>query len=741
MRVLGFIAERTLGDWRQSAAVCERLPRVGHALASVVTLILVLLGGFHPNRAIAQGRQTTNGHGLRMTVETHWGIGFGYRPVRILITPTKPGIADRTLNVEFVVSTYRGVVLRVDQDIEIPAGMTPVRTTLSVPCYWPDWGYYSSHVDVWEDGEQLEKLSTDDLGFVSQGGGGTGLLPILLIVGDSLPNTNSLGNVLFGIQQDDSLGSGGGPIQSSWDSAVSLPTSELSEHWIDYSSLDVVCISLKDLASLKQTNPATFQAILDWTDAGGNLWVHGVDWDWSRLDQFEGLLGLPQGADAERPSKRGWEVADTYDEEYIGVVSMDQADYYDYEESDVETEAVPPPQEPVTKPVEKPRPHFVHRQYGMGLILAMAADDPFPGTSDQWNCVLNTVGVDRLLWYRRHGISMVEDNSEYMLFLIPDIGLAPVTEFMVLITLFMVAVGPVNYWLMRRWGRLYLLVVTIPGSALAVTAVLFVYAIFADGLGTRVRVRSVTRIDQSRGHAACWARLSYYSGMAPRDGLRFPRDVAVLPLEESPDMEMEQLHRVTWQNRQWLRSGWLASRTPTQYMTMRSRATRRGLDLLESPGKSDEIRVKNRLDTKILQLVVCAADGQTYWATDIDAGVTAAMKTAHPGEIQQQLAITLRENQPALPAGMSDRGGDLLDMGRGQRYYGRHYYGDSDYDWPTQETNRMEKSLGEVVPIMAGRMSLAPNSYLAIVEKSPEVILGVASATEEASLHVILGNW
>ena len=37
--------------------------------------------------------------------------------------------------------------------------------------------------------------------------------------------------------------------------------------------------------------------------------------------------------------------------------------------------------------------------------------------------------------------------------------------------------------------------------------------------------------------------------------------------------------------------------------------------------------------------------------------------------------------------------------------------------------------------------SLTPGSYLAIVERSPEVALGVPSPREEPSSHVIIGNW
>jgi hypothetical protein len=121
-------------------------------------------------------------------------------------------------------------------------------------------------------------------------------------------------------------------------------------------------------------------------------------------------------------------------------------------------------------------------------------------------------------------------NPDFANFLVPGVGLAPVTEFRVLITLFVLLIGPVNYWLLKRSGRLHLLVLTVPLAAVLMTSALFGYAILSDGFGTTVRAQSLTTLDQRTGEAACWSRLSYYSGLAPGDGLTMPSDVAVYPI-------------------------------------------------------------------------------------------------------------------------------------------------------------------------------------------------------------------
>jgi hypothetical protein len=58
---------------------------------------------------------------------------------------------------------------------------------------------------------------------------------------------------------------------------------------------------------------------------------------------------------------------------------------------------------------------------------------------------------------------------------------------------------------------------------------------------------------------------------------------------------------------------------------------------------------------------------------------------------------------------------------------------------PTQQTGVLEKSLLKLHLPSHGDW-LAPRSYIAIVEQSPEVELGTI-AREESSFHVIYGKW
>ena len=76
--------------------------------------------------------------------------------------------------------------------------------------------------------------------------------------------------------------------------------------------------------------------------------------------------------------------------------------------------------------------------------------------------------------------------------------------------------------------------VTVPVGAAIVTACLLAWAVLGDGLSTRVRIRSLTDVDQASGQTVSWSRHSYYAGMVPSGGFTFPLDALVYPIEHIP---------------------------------------------------------------------------------------------------------------------------------------------------------------------------------------------------------------
>jgi hypothetical protein len=728
-------------------------------------------------RAESGALHTVAAAGLKMDVDTRWVSGGGYRPVRITVTPSGPVIADRTLTVEFCTSHFwnysRDGDLRVVQYVEIPSGSGVVESTISVP-QTAAWNRYQ--VNVFENGKLVPRLSPSGAGDQNNLWAWEEKCPKVLVVGDKLPDTSGLGGLLnvqdyyqyypYAIAQS---GPGGPNVPGGkmpLPTAIARPAADLPRRWIDYTNLDLVCVSVEQLAGLAERHPEALRAILEWTAGGGNLVVYGVGRDWSGLAAVESLTGLAPGREdtSISPTARGWSEPDErrFGRPLAGIGTNATSPlvtpmYTGYgvvagggrgTGAGTMAEALLTVEEKEEIPPEQLRPEgclpFVFRPFNMGMIVAIADDDPFdiPARRGRlgWSWVLNTLGSKRFLWYQRHGVSPTRENPDFWTFLIPGVGLAPITGFRVLITLFVLAIGPLNYVLLRRWKSLHLLVVTVPLSAAAVTLALFGYALVADGLGTRVRVRSITQIDQARGEAACWSRLSFYCGLTPFGGLRFPDDVAVIPLEYLPGEDRTRNRELIWEGDQRLVRGWLPSRTPTQFITARSRPTKLRLAVTETASgpetDSGQVRVENRLGTPIAQLLVRAKSGEYYWAENVETGASAGAKAIDPADAKKRLESVFRQGEPALPAGMDPRSLTRLSGWRSSRRPWYWVSNQADSPPASQRSGLLETSLSA-----ARAAVLEPGSYAAVVERSPEVVVGSPSAREEAGFHVILGTW
>jgi hypothetical protein len=651
----------------------------------------------------------------------------------------------------------------VAETIEIPAGSGPVTKTISIPGASLGGDYYYR---VIENGRLVKGLSVAN--WIPSGSGpyrGAESVPRLLIVSpanttvDTTPITSAVGGPqpAAGRQPAGLLVL----IQQPFPTAIVSTGSELTGRWIDYTSFDMILISLDDLTGLKRQQPETFQAMVDWAAAGGNLVVWGIGGNRNRLGELDSLLGLAgRPGPAEKPRGRGWFEPD----KSAGGTPLREMQEALSAIQSFRSPGMPfmpaPPQALVVKKEESAapqleRPTLLIREFQMGLLVAMAAENPFAAGNADWAGVFTAIGTDRLLWSQRHGISTVRDNPDFWNLLIPGVGLVPAMTFQVLITLFVLGIGPANYLLLRRWKRLHLLVVTVPLSATVVIAALFGYALAADGLGIRVRARTLTQIDQARGEAVCWSRLSYYCGLAPWGGLRFPADVAANPLEAAPAESATSAREVIWRDDQWLWRGWLSSRVPMQLLTVRSRQTTAGLDVRAAPeaavsgeGQGRTWSVQNRLGTRITYLAVRTEDGQYHHLADaLEPGQSAPLRPIDPASAASTLARLGQAHAPAFPRGM--------DPGAMRNYYNSRisyrrmramgfnspYFSQRTTE---QRSSRMEQELARLLgqaPTGNAPAGLGPRSYVAIVDRSPEVVLGLDRAREEGSFHVIHGTW
>jgi hypothetical protein len=669
-------------------------------------------------RVVANADTKAGTAGYTLEIDTRWSDLGGYRPVRVSIAPHAAASVDTVFHVQFRATSQafygeRGGTIVVDQKIVVPpwpegSKPPPTTATLSVPHYDP-WMTFS--LSVWENGEFRPKLSIENVmlgtgGFVRFRGGNVPEALALVIDSQATLPPSFPTNVRTG-QQIESL---------------TVTPRELPEQWINLSSVDIVCLTFSELEVLVTSYEAKWRALRSWVAAGGNLWVTGVAKaehekfavgqpavrvHFNRLIDLEGLLGL---AAHERKSG-AW-------------TSEGPARW---------------------------------REFHLGQVVALPEQFGF---DPRWQRQVVRDGLEqtanqlaspyRLNWELRNGVHLQSANGDFWEFLIPGVGLVPVMPFQVLITLFVVVIGPLNYVYLRRRAKLHLLIVTVPACALVVTLGLFGYALATDGLAVRVRARSYTEIDQRRFEAVCWSRLCYYAGLAPSQGLHFSGDTVVLPIDPRIDDPSGGITRqLNWTGggsgdaetplQQHLKSGWLRSRNLTQYLTQRVRQTQAHVKVTsQSDGR---LSIDNHLGSTIRHLVLCDAEGKKYGAEEVAGGTSLSLEADAAGgfdTVRQQILRAFQQAEPKRPKGLNER-----DLVRGRyRYYGPPVKmpARSMRGGVVAEDDRLESALDDVQRQLA-QAKLEPRTYVAIVERSPEVELGIPGAREEASFHVILGRW
>ena len=206
---------------------------------------------------------------------------------------------------------------------------------------------------------------------------------------------------------------------------------------------------------------------------------------------------------------------------------------------------------------------------------------------------------------------------------IPGVDRVPARTYLTILLLFALIVGPANYWFLKRKGQQVFVVLTAPLISAVFILLLAGYVVAGEGIGVRGRVMTFTMLDQVRHEAATRASISLYAaGMSPRGGLRFPRDVAVVPLGPDGNGVREPV-MLDLADGQRFTAGLLEARSPSNLEQIGFRAARERLTFTRD---GDGMSVANGLGADVIMLAY--HDGQhTYTLTrqPLAAGATAAM--------------------------------------------------------------------------------------------------------------------
>ncbi len=565
---------------------------------------LLLVALMAPAHAFAVGKEYVHTQDdLILSVDTNWaGCGYGgYYPVRIQVVNR-----GKARDLTFRFSGRDQQVPTAFRHISVDQNAT-VRFTLLIPCVGSD-----TYGDLTvSSGGRLLKALSEPLTIPDAHSGGTFRDSLLVISPTGVDCQKFEDAVTARLQGTSAPGTyyGGHSYYAgtSEDHAVVKPAM-LPETWLGYSGLDIVAIPLEVLSGMEVE---TQTALLEWVHTGGTLLVYDVGEPANRSRSLASVLGI----DASSGSGVSWEPAAL--NQRRGIANLDEilagASSGGYGMAVPATPVAPPPIEFSWE--ERPDTFMTH-DLMLGRVVAFTGN-PFPGTAHDWDWLLDSLPENDQSWIRRNGISARAGMDHFVNFLIPSVKGIPVVPFLLLITLFAIVIGPLNYMWLWKQRRLFLLVVTIPLIAVVTSLALLGYSAVAHGFGTKARVRSLTVLDQKTNTAVALSRFSLFSGLAPSDGLWFSPETAVYPIW--PKNTSFESGTIDWTEGQHLGADWLPSRTRTQFLSVEHRDERGRLEV--GTPANGILPVTNGLEWGFRALIVTTDDGERYFGEEIPAGI------------------------------------------------------------------------------------------------------------------------
>ncbi|MGB7342654.1 MAG: hypothetical protein WBD20_00425 [Pirellulaceae bacterium] len=653
-------------------------------------IVLLALGLVSSNDVLAQmysvGMLPTNRRkaNFTMSVEVESVGGNGYHPVQLTFSPkAKTFVRDRYLSVnirpmrtygsELAISTQASIVVR--------QGSAGEKLVVYVPSYF-SWDELA--VTLLEDGKPIE-TGKSHFGLNNRAKDMGQHVAVGLIVGDGTsasweqyPDVRTL-NTVFGDgplpdQPDQNrlpvlrAKSSIQQIQPAWVQYRMLEADALYNQWLAYSQLDVLIVAAPVLDRIRTNDPAGFDVIKAWVSAGGNLWIYatkspraGVSEDFlSKLTKVE----IPDGQIVRKtenkiafPSLHLLDLNDINDDSPLtheywngpqkSSTNMSKSGFRTRREVYAELKKAKHPFAD-TMVWNKVKDKLGMYSLGLGQVITIDDDDPFPGSFQLWRTIRN-LSRQQLRWEDRFGVDVPAGDENFWSWLIPSVGKPPVKSFVFLNILFALIVGPVCYFFLRKRQRLYLLYFAAPALAFLVTASLFTYAIASDGLSTKVRTRQITWLDPSNEVAIQQSRQTYYSVIGQSGGLKLSDQTAFFPVHYKAmdhyygDGSNRQADHFVSEGAQRMGAGFLPPRQQVQYLTTTPVSS---LQAITFDIQADSATLTNNTDYSLSQIIARDRDGKFWRANNVKPQASATLQVA----AKEDLILMLGPNVLPSPA-------------------------------------------------------------------------------------------
>jgi hypothetical protein len=154
------------------------------------------------------------------------------------------------------------------------------------------------------------------------------------------------------------------------------------------------------------------------------------------------------------------------------------------------------------------------RGWRAGLGLLLVDDAPAFSTGDQTAAVRFAASLHDGVVHDASGSRMFDARPA-----LPDPFKLPYGAFALLLVVFALVIGPLNFVLVARTKRPVLLLVTIPAIALIAALAVLAFGIASQGLGVDVASRSLAWLDQREHRSMASELRAVFAGLAPARGL------------------------------------------------------------------------------------------------------------------------------------------------------------------------------------------------------------------------------
>ncbi|MCA8979394.1 MAG: hypothetical protein KDC14_05170, partial [Planctomycetes bacterium] len=204
--------------------------------------------------------------------------------------------------------------------------------------------------------------------------------------------------------------------------------------------------------------------------------------------------------------------------------------------------------------------------------------------------------------------SHAQSGMESVTPLLGGFGELPLRGLMVLLVVFALVMGPVNFWWVKRSRKPMLLLVTLPGISVVTSICLVLFGVFSQGLDLKVSTRSFTFLDQSAHQATTAEVRRIFAGSSPGAGMRPEAGTTVFPDvgSWSSDFRGTNLFTQDLTDGRLLGGDYLPVREPVVQLILSDRPTRLRLDVTERAG---EVEVANAFDGPIERLLLRDSSG------------------------------------------------------------------------------------------------------------------------------------